>query len=297
LDIRARRLVWIAGVSSVALALALIALKAWAWLATDSVAMLGSLVDSALDLVSSGITLVAIHWALTPPDAEHRFGHGKSEGIAGLLQSVIILGSGSFIAVRALQRIVEPSAVLEPGLGSAVIAVSLALTGALVLLQRYVLSHADSLAVAADMMHYKMDLLSNLGVVAALVLSAQFGLHILDPIFGLLIAAYIVYSVRDILVRTFHVLMDHELPTADRQRIEAIAFAHPQVRGVHDIRTRSSGSAQFVQLHIELPPDMPLTEVSLVSEEIERQIRTGFPQAEVLIHADPAGPGEPRDPP
>jgi ferrous-iron efflux pump FieF len=296
LSARSRSLMLSAGIASVSVAIALIVLKAWAWQKTHSVAMLSSLVDSSLDLMASLITLLAIRVSLVPPDREHRFGHGKSEGIAGLLQSVIVLASGTAVAAQAIQRWLSPTLVLEPDFGSAISVVALLLTGGLVAFQHYVVQHTRSLAVSADALHYKSDLLGNAAVLAAMVLSARYGLEIIDPICGLLIALLILFSVRGMIGQTLHVLLDHELPTEDRQRIEAIAFAHPAVLGVHDVRTRSSGHAQFVQLHLELDSGLPLAEVHAISSQVERSLHDAYPRAEILIHPDPHGLVEPRDP-
>jgi ferrous-iron efflux pump FieF len=285
-----------ASAASVAVALTLIALKIWAWLATTSVAMLSSLVDSLLDLVASLITLAAVRASLTPADREHRFGHGKSEGIASLVQSLIIVASGVYVAVEAIERLFAPTPVRELGVGVAVISVSLVLTGALVSFQRYVLRRTESLAVAADAMHYRSDILTNIAVLLAIVLSATVGWYVLDPLLGLAVAALILWSVRSIAAEALNILLDRELPSTERQRIREIAFGHPAVLGVHDMRTRSSGSAQFIQLHLELDGTLRLSDVHAICDEVEGTLQRRFPHAEILIHADPYGIEETRDP-
>jgi len=295
LDGRARGLMHRASAASVMVAAALIALKVCAWLATGSVAMLSSLVDSFLDLVASLITLLAVRVALSPADREHRFGHGKSEGIASLIQALIVIASALYVAVEALKRLLAPSAVEQPAVGIAVMLVSLVLTGGLVLFQRHVVRQTDSLAVAADAMHYRSDILSNVAVLAAIFVSAQLGWYVFDPVLGLAIAGLILYGARNIALEALNILLDRELPSAERRRIKDVAFSNSAVLGVHDVRTRSSGSAQFIQLHLELEGTLTLSEVHTICDEVELALQTAFPRAEILIHADPYGVEEIRD--
>lgn len=290
------QLMQLAGLASVAVASILIALKTWAWSATGSIAMLSSLADSLLDLVASGITLFAVKVAVSPADREHRFGHGKSEGIACLIQSLIISASAAYVAFRAVQRLIAPSAVESPELGVVVTICSLALTLCLAAFQALVVRRTGSMAISADAIHYRADILTNLAVLVAILASSAWGLHIADPLLGLFVVAVILWSVREIAKDALNVLLDRELPESDRRRIAEIAYAHPEVRGVHDLRTRSSGTAQFIQFHLELDPGMRLARVHEVSGAVETALRKSFPSAEVLIHADPHGIDESRDP-
>jgi len=285
-----------AGAASIAVALILIGLKIWAWRLTESVALLGSLADSLLDLAASIITFWAVRIAVTPADREHRFGHGKSEGIAGVAQALIIASSAIFVAIRAIARLLQPSQLAEPGIGIGVMTASLALTIALVVFQRYVVGRTGSLAISADAAHYRADVLTNLAVIAAIFMSTRMGWLIADPLLGLLIVFLILASVKTIIADAFDVLLDRELPVEAREQIHAIATAHAAVLGVHDIRTRSSGSAQFIQFHIELDKQLTLAEVHTISDSVEVVVKQAFPAAEVLIHADPFGLIEKRDP-
>lgn len=284
-----------AGAASVAVALTLIGLKVWAWRLTDSVALLGSLADSLLDLIASLVTFFAVRVALTPADREHRFGHGKSEAIAGFAQGLIVTGSAVYVGVRAVLRLIQPAAVTEPDVGIAVTLVSLALTVALATFQGFVIRRTRSLAISADAVHYRADVLASVAVLAALYLSSQFGWYAADPLFGLLIVALILASVRKIMLDALDVLLDRELDIPLRQQIAELAAAHPHVRGVHDIRTRSAGATQFIQLHLELDPGLTLKEAHEISSEVERKVLEGLPRAEVLIHTDPFGYPDARD--
>lgn len=283
-----------ASYASVCVALVLIGLKAWAWSQTDSVSLLSSLADSVLDILASLITLFAVAYALTPADREHRFGHGKSEGVAGLLQAVIVSMSAIYVAVEALLRLLEPAPLRAPAVGMTVMVVAMFLTGGLVLYQRWVAKRTGSLAIAADATHYQADLATNAAVLVAITLTAFTDWYWIDPVVGLGVVIFILLSVVSIVRQSLDVLLDRELSVDERSRINAIARQHPQVRGVHDLRTRSSGPAQFIQFHLELDPELTLAQAHEISDEVELAVEEAFPQAEVLIHTDPHGVPERR---
>lgn len=285
----AERLKRLATNAAVATAGILVVIKLWAWVATGSVAMLASLVDSLLDLFASALNLLAVRHALTPADREHRFGHGKAEALAGLGQAMFIGGSAVFLAFQSAERLLNPQPLTQSGAGLAVIAASIALTLGLVFLQRYVVRRTRSLAISADRLHYVTDIATNAGVVAAFILAGLYGLHIADPIFGLLIAAIIAWSAVRIVRGAYDELMDRELDDADRERIKAIVRAHAEIKSLHDLRTRRAGHRTFIQLHLELAPHITLLEAHRISDEVEEAIEAQFPDAEVLIHQDPIG--------
>jgi len=281
--------------ASVAVALTLVILKFWAWQRTDAVSLLSSLADSLLDLIASGLIFFAVHYALTPADREHRFGHGKSEGLAGLAQSLLVAGSAVYVAIEAVTRLIEPQGLREPGTGVAVMIASILATLGLLTFQRFVAKRTGSVAIAADAAHYRADLAMNIGVILAVILTAYVSWSFADPIFGLAAAAYILHTVRKIAVQSMNILMDRELPDEDRERIARLAMNHPEVKGIHDLRTRSGGSTHFIQFHLELEPSLSLAEAHSITEAVERTVKERFVEAEVLIHADPFGHQEPRD--
>jgi ferrous-iron efflux pump FieF len=296
LDPRQRtRLVKLASYASLSVALALVALKTWGWQTTGSVSLLSSLADSVLDVLASGITFWAVRYSLSPADAEHRFGHGKSEGVAALLQSLIVTGSALFVCVEALKRVLEPQAIRAPEIGVSVIFVATAVTIFLVGFQRYVARRAKSVAISADAMHYQADLLVNLGVGLSLILTPWIGWMPLDPIVGLLIALYILWSAFGIGQRALEILLDHEIPLRDRETIKGIALGHPDVKGFHDMKTRFGGNHYIVQFHLEMEPDITLLKTHEILDDVELGIRNRFPGCEIIVHADPLGLPERRD--
>jgi ferrous-iron efflux pump FieF len=280
--------------ASVSVALLLIAVKFAAWLETGSVALLSSVIDSLLDAVAAVINLAAVRHAMTPADREHRFGHGKAEPLAVLGQSAFITGSAVLLLAEAVRRLIEPAEVANPPLGIAVMMFSIALTVVLVMFQRGVVRRTGSIAIGADELHYRSDVILNLSVIAALALGALSGIHILDPLFGAAIGVWIVWSAVGLARLSLTQLMDQELPDDEREKIREIAQSHPQVIAAHDLRTRVAGPTAFIQIHIEMDGEMSLIRAHEVSDEVEAMLRRAYPNAEIIIHQDPAGIEEPR---
>ena len=289
---KAARLMRLATYASVLVASILVSIKLGAWLFSGSVAVLSSLIDSALDAVASIVTLFAVHHALTPADREHRFGHGKAESIAALGQAAFITGSAIFLLFEAGNRLTQPQLIDHGNLAIAVMSVSVVLTFALVRLQLYVVRRTGSLAIGADSVHYKADLLVNAGIIASLVLATRFGIAIADPLIAVAVAVYILYSAWQVGREALDSLMDHELSKKDRDRIGDIVRAHTEVKGLHDLRTRMAGTKPFVQLHLELPGHMTLHDAHIISDQVEADLLVEFPGAEVIIHQDPEGINE-----
>jgi ferrous-iron efflux pump FieF len=291
---RADRLRRLATYASVSVAGLLIAAKFAAWLETGSVALLSSLVDSLLDAVASLVNLVAVRHAMSPADREHRFGHGKAEPLAVLGQSAFIIGSAMLLLAEAVRRLIWPVPVENPPAGVAVMVLSIVVTIALVLYQRHVVRRTGSIAITADELHYRGDLVVNVSVIIALVLGAILGLPILDPLFGAGIGIWILYSAARLVRLSLVQLMDHELPDDERERIREIAQSHPDVVAAHDLRTRIAGPTAFIQIHIEMDGTLSLLRAHEISDEVEAKLRAAYPRAEVMIHQDPEGIEEPR---
>lgn len=278
-----------AGYASVTVAFILVIIKLIAYLATDSVSLLASLIDSLLDVAASFVNLIAIHHALVPADDEHRFGHGKAEPLAGLAQAAFIAGSALFLVVESGDRLFNPQAIEHGQLGLAVMVFSMILTILLVAYQRYVISRSHSIAIRADSLHYLGDILVNLSIIVALLLSVYFEWTIADPLFALGVAAYVLYNAWEIVSVSMDQLMDRELPDEERNRIAGIARAHPGVRNIHELRTRSSGHTWFIQMHLEMAPDITLVKAHQISDEVESELHKVFPNSEIIIHEDPEG--------
>lgn len=296
-DTERARLTRSAAWASIAMALFLSALKLWAVFATRSTAMLGSLADTALDLVASLATLVGVWIAAKPADEDHRFGHGKAEALSALLQVILISFSACAIAFRAVVRLIEGRRVEAAGGGIAVSAIAIAATFALLGWQRHVIRRTGSLAIRTDNVHYKSDLFLNLAVIAALALDQYLGWTRADALFGLAIALWLLWGAWRAAREALDNLMDKEWPEAKRRRFVEAAARHPELARLHDLRTRTAGHRDFVQFHVDLPPATTVAEAHAIIERVEADLLAQFPEMELLIHIDPEGhldePGNP----
>lgn len=287
------RLLKQATTASVVTAVALILVKLGAWVVTGSVALLASLIDSVMDALASAVNLMAVRYALVPADKEHPFGHGKAEFLAGLGQAILILGSAVFLFFQAGLRMLEPRPVDQPLVGVLVSIIAILATVILLSIQWRAVRRTGSVAIKADSLHYVGDLFSNLAVLAAMAASAM-GWYLVDPVLAIVIGVTIAYSAIQIGHEAVQLLMDRELPLEMQEQIRGIAMAHPEVMGLHEMRTRQSGRVLFIQLHLEMDGALPLAVAHQIGQEVEDEIEDAFPMADVLIHHDPvrSNPGE-----
>lgn len=283
-----------AALASVVVASSLIVAKAVAFVLTDSVGLLSTLVDSLLDVGASTVNLLAVRHARSPADEDHRFGHGKAEPMAGLAQAAFISGSAVFLVVHAVQRLASPRELSHGAVGIAVMVGSILATVALVAYQRRVARRTGSVAIEADALHYTTDVLANGAVIVGVVLATELGWLRADPIISLLIAGYILHSAIQIGRRAVDMLMDRELAVEERERIVEAVRAVDGVIDLHDLRTRLSGPQIFVQLHIEVDGALSLRRVHHISADAEAAVLGVYPGADVIIHQDPHGVDEPR---
>jgi ferrous-iron efflux pump FieF len=279
-----------AALASVACAIFLLALKSYAAWATGSVAMLGSLADTALDLFASLATLYGVRVAAVPADHDHRFGHGKAEAIAALFQVVLISVSAAGIAWQAIGRLFAGQAGTHAELGIGVSIAAMIVTLGLVVYQRRVVATTGSTAIRADNVHYQSDLLLNGAVIAALLIEQYLGVRGADPLFGVGIALWLFWGAWRASSAAIDELMDREWPDEKRQRFLAVAARHPQLKGIHDLRTRTSGARDFVQFHVWVDGQMTVAHAHRVMDEIEEKLAREFPGVEILIHPDPDDP-------
>lgn len=286
---QAARLTRSAAIASIAVAVFLLALKARAAWSTGSTAMLGSLADTALDLLASLVTLAGVLVAARPEDDKHRFGHGKAEALAAVVQVTLIAISALAIAARAIQQFAAGARTEAAAEGIAVSVSATAVTLALLVWQRHVIRRTGSVAVAADHVHYQSDILLNLAVIGALALDQYAGMAGADPLLGLAIAAWLLRSAWNAAGQAVDQLMDKEWPQEKKDRFVAILARHPELRGVHDLRTRTSGNRDFVQFHVWVDPAMTLGKAHRIMDEVEARLRAEFPGTEIIIHPEPEG--------
>jgi len=265
----------------------MIATKAWAWLASGSASMLGSLTDSLMDITATLMSFLVLSYALRPADDDHRFGHGKAEALAGLGQAAFIAGSGCLLMFHGIERLINPVELSHSLLGVWVSIFAIACTLVIVFVQNKVVKHTESIAIKADSVHYKGDLILNAAVLLAILL-AYYGVLYADPLFAIGVAGYLLYNSWDIATESASHLMDKELPDEEKQSIFEIARNHNDVYGVHGIRTRQGGKVKFIHLHLELDDNLPLIRAHKVADEVELMITQQFEsEVDILIHLDP----------
>lgn len=280
--------------ASLSVALTLVLAKLIAWTVSDSLSLLATLIDSTLDVLASAINMLAVRHALSPADKEHRFGHGKAEALAGLGQAAFVAGSAAFLMLESGRRIMKPVPVESYTLGIAVMVFSIVATLLLIAFQRRVIQQTGSTAIKADSLHYRTDLLVNGSVILALWLSVE-GWPGFDAIFAVGIALFILYSAWEIVRQSLDHLMDRELADEARAAIKVLVMAHTSVIGMHDLRTRQSGTDAFIQLHLELDDDLTILQAHQICDEVEWSLEEVFPGAQIIIHVDPSSvvPHEP----
>ena len=278
-----------AALASVAVALLLLVAKAWAAIATDSTAMLGSLADTALDLAASLVTLAGVRIAALPADQDHRFGHGKAEALVALGQVVLIAASAIGIAWRSVERLINgaPTANAEFGIGVSIAA--MAATLGLLAYQRHVIRQTGSVAIQTDNIHYQSDLLLNSAVIAALVIDQWLSVGGADAAFGIAIALWLLWGAWRAAGQSVDQLMDREWPAEKREAFLAAASEYPELKGIHDVRTRTSGAHDFIQFHVWVPADWTVREAHDRLDPIEEQLQARFAGTEILMHLDPEG--------
>lgn len=284
------RIIRIATYTSVATAALLIIIKLFGWWITHSISLQASLIDSLLDAFASFINMIAVYHALKPADKEHRFGHGKAESLAGLGQAVFIGASSLWLLHEAVGRFSNPEPIESTGIGLLVIGIAIAITLFLVSFQKYVVKKTGSTAIAADMIHYQSDLLVNGAVIVSLSAAQFFDISEIDPLFGILIGSYIFWSAWKIMLQAFNILMDRELDDKERAIILKIIQTHPKVIEARDLRTRTSGLQQFIQLHLVMDPKLSLHEADLIAAEVEKEVIKAFPKSQVMIRLVPEEP-------
>ncbi|MEM1146617.1 MAG: cation diffusion facilitator family transporter [Pseudomonadota bacterium] len=274
---------------AVCAAFVLAVLKFVAWLVTGSAAVLGSLADSGLDLFGSLVAAGAIRYAALPPDDNHRFGHHKAEALTSLGQVALIAASASLVTWESVQRLLQPQPIERPIYAIAVLAFSLVLTFALVAFQTFAIRRTRSLIIEGDRAHYMGDLIANSGALAAVIIGVYFAFPQADAIAGLIAAAFLAGAGWQVARRAIPQLMDEELPESDREKIQAILDADPDLIDYHALRTRRAGGSRFIQVDIQIDPNLSFRAAHDISDRIELAIEEAFPDADVIVHPDPAG--------
>lgn len=283
-------MIW-GSVGSLGTTVVLLVLKTIAFMFTGSVAILSSLFDSVQDFMTSLINMVSVYQAVRPADKNHRFGHGKAQGIGGLLQSFIIAASALLLLIESVSHIFKHEPVQQIGFGIIVILISIVLSSLLVWFQNYIIRQTRSVSIKADRAHYAGDAMMNAGVLLSLFATKFLGWAWIDGAFGVLVAIYLFHTVWQIMKEACALLMDGELDSQIRQDIKKIVLNTHKVLGVSDLRTREGGNKTFAQFNVQFDGRLSLNSAHSVLDKLEEKIKRKYPDMEVIIHAEPVQKG------
>lgn len=281
------RLMKQASYASVIVASTLILLKGMTFLMTGSVSIMSSLFDSIQDMMTSLVNMIAIKHATEPADKKHRFGHGKAQALGGLIQAFIIAIAAIGLLIESCRRFFYPQPIDHIKWGIVITLFAILMTLVLVRFQTVVVQKTQSLSIKTDRAHYTGDILMNVGVLVAILVSYYTGWMFLDALFGVGVAVYLGIVVCQVLKESFNMLMDTEMPTEFRKQIKEITLSFSEVITLHDLKTRQSGSVAFVQFCVHLDDTLTLRQAHDITDKIEHQIKKRFPDTAVIIHAEP----------
>lgn len=273
---------------SVATAVGLAAIKLVTGLVTGSMAILSSAVDSLLDILMSGVNLVAITKAEQPADKAHPFGHGKYETLATLIQSSIIGLSGLLIIAESLRRLFSGAELRRIEGGIVILGISILASW---MISRYLLRVAketDSSALKADSLHFSMDVYTNGGLLLGLLIIRMFDLPWLDPVLSILVACYILFEAARLVRHGLRDVLDEELPESIRNEIITLIQAHGDLHlDFHNLRTRRAGSQKIMDFHLTLCRHLSVAEAHSIADHLEKRIEEEIPGSDVTIHIEP----------
>ena len=266
----------------------LIIFKVVVSLLTGSISILAQAADSLLDLFAGLITFFAIRIAAKPADAEHPYGHGKVEDIAGVVQGILIFITGGLIIYSAVDRIVKGSSIALAEAGIAVMAVSIVVS---IFLSRHLMNvsrRTGSIALEANARNIAADVYSASAVLMGLAIVRFTGINIIDPILAIGVAIYILKIAIDTIRKPVSGLLDEMLPSSQQAAIEECLRKHsPEVSGFHALRTRRAGNQSYIDLHLVMAKDIRLEQAHKICDRIEFEIRSTLHEASVTIHAEP----------
>ncbi len=278
-----------ATVVSTSVAAVLVLMKMTVGIFSGSIAVLASAIDSLLDLTVSLFNYFALNSAEKDPDDKFHFGRSKIEPLAAVIEGFVISFSALFIFYEAISKIVNYKPMEHIGISVAVMVASFVITAFLVAFLNYVAKKTKNMVIKADALHYKTDLFSNGAILLALVVISYTGEHLIDPILGMGIAVYMIYSAAPIIKEGMLMLLDAAPAPEDVAKIEMLLNSQKDISGYHDLKTRESGSHIFISVHIVFNVSISLYDAHLISDKLEAKLRELFESkhVHVLIHMDP----------
>lgn len=267
----------------------LVLAKIWVWLGSGSSAILASAADSLSDVVVSCSGLLALLYALKPADHDHRFGHGKMEGVAALFHAAFIIGVALFVMLDSARSFLNPDAITMHKQAMILLVCAVILNAGLLCFQRAVMCRHHSLILQADHTNYTADIAMHVCLFIAIWLHLVTGWVWVDPLAAILVAVWMMIAACGIMRQSLNMLLDRELPEGQRQGIRVAILSQSGVRGVHDLRTRYTGTHLSLSFDIEVDPALSFAKAHDISKDVETALLTLHPGAEIMIHVDPAG--------
>jgi cation diffusion facilitator family transporter len=271
---------------------ALLIMKLIVGFAIGSVSIISEAIHSGMDLLAAVIAFLSVRKSGEPPDDEHTFGHGKFEDISGMVEALLIFGAALLIIYEAGMKLIgEHGRSLSTDLlaaGIAVMGISALVNWVVSARLMTVAKRTESIALESDAWHLRTDVYTSLGVFAGLILIRLTGLTFLDPLIGIAVALVIMKAAWDLVNRSYRDLIDHRLPDQEEQRIREIICEHAgQYADFHALRTRRSGPERFIDLHLTVPGDVPVSQAHDLADHLESDLKTEFPRASITIHIEP----------
>lgn len=263
----------------------LIILKVFAGIISGSVSILSEAIHSSMDLIAAIIAYLAVSISDTPSDEKHNYGHGKVENVSGVIEGLLILVAAGWIIFEAIKKLANPMPVESLGIGSLVMLIS-AIVNTLVSRRLYkAAKETHSVALEADALHLKTDVLTSLGVAAGLFLIMITGVHWFDPVIAILVALMILRESFILIRKAFFPLLD---VAWDKEELEHLNDVFMRLKvSQHDVKTRKAGNYRFIDFHIELPADMAFEQVHDFCNSIENEIKKEFENVQITIHPEP----------
>ena len=267
----------------------LVTIKMVVGIMSGSIAILASAIDSFLDLLVSIFNYFALSQSEKKADAKFNFGRGKLEAIAAVMEGTIISISGLFIAYNAIDKLLHPEPIAYMDLSLIVMGISILMTSALVFFLINIAKKTGNLVIRADALHYKTDLYTNGAILLALAIIHFTDFELIDPILGIAIAIYMIYSAYPIIKEGVLMLMDIALEDEEIEKIDTYLSLAPDINGHHHLTTRRSGSDIFITVHVVFNISISLFDAHRISDRLEEGIQELFEDENVhtIIHMDP----------
>jgi cation diffusion facilitator family transporter len=263
----------------------LIIMKLAVGLLTRSVSIISEAIHSSMDLIAAVIAFSAVKISGTPADERHPYGHGKIENVSGVIEAVLIFVAAGWIMLEAVKKLLHPEEPGVLGLGILVMAVS-AVINFFVSRRLYKVARlTDSVALEADALHLKTDVITSAGVAIGLALMWLTGWYILDPVIAILVALLIIYESWMLLRKAFFPLLDTALSEQELAKLKEILDELDV--SYHDLRTRAAGHQRFVEFHLDVPPQETIEKIHRQCDIIEERIGLEFRDISVVIHPEP----------